>query len=215
MLLWVGPKGIHSVCVCQYHQNAKLLNDALPIDVNYQDVLFKIVFDLQNHNCMLHACDKCPGKEALQEYLKDQLDAHEFDLSDTIKYKQWVHTDRTTLISLEITASDFTDIMCESFNNLTQHHFIAKAQSKALNTFKENIDCSTAIILLDFAENYGFIIQDAVQGPVMGVITNFRMIDHPITITAFFDEMIGDRSYDRSRTPRDRKSLRSRGFSDW
>ena len=56
------------------------------------------------------------------------------------------------------------DTICDSFNNLTQHHFIAKSQSEALKLFKEVIDCTTAIILLDFAENYGFIVQDAVQG---------------------------------------------------
>ena len=160
----VGPKGTHSVCVCQYHQNAKLLLAALPFNIYYRDLLSKVVCDLQNRDCMLHACEKCPGKEALQEYIKNQLDTLEIDHDDTIKYKQWVHIDRTTLTTLESTIKDLLDNICESFNNLTQHHFIAKSQSEALKIFKEIINCTVAIILLDFAENYGFIVQDAVQG---------------------------------------------------
>lgn len=113
---------------------------------------------------MLHTCDMSPEKQALQEYLSCLFGTHEFDCSETIKYKQWVHTDRTTLVSLESDAGDFIDTICESFSKLTQHHFIAKAQTDALNTFKGKLDPSEAIILLDFAENYAFIIQDAVQG---------------------------------------------------
>ena len=50
---------------------------------------------------MLHACDKCPGQEVLEDYVKSQFDILELDLLDNIKYKQWVHTDRTTLITIE------------------------------------------------------------------------------------------------------------------
>ena len=35
----VGPKGTHSVCVCQYHQNAKLLVAALPVNTDYKILL--------------------------------------------------------------------------------------------------------------------------------------------------------------------------------
>jgi hypothetical protein len=132
----VGPKGTHSVCVCQHHQNAKQLLAALPVkNVTYQEVLSKIVCDLQNRDCMLHACEQCPGKDALKEYLNNELDSHEYDLGDSVKYKQWMHTDRTTLfISLECTAGDFVDLVCDTFCNLAPYHFITKCQSVALNT---------------------------------------------------------------------------------
>ena len=48
-----------------------------------------------------------------EKYHKGQLETNEFDLDDTIKYKQWEYTDRTKLISLESTAADFIDIMCD------------------------------------------------------------------------------------------------------
>ena len=45
---------------------------------------------------------------------------------------------------------------------LREHHFIAKAQLDYLRTRKENLQQDEAIILLDFAENYLFVIQDVV-----------------------------------------------------
>ncbi|GBN70056.1 hypothetical protein AVEN_138700-1 [Araneus ventricosus] len=48
--------------------------------------------------------------------------------------------------------------------NLTKHHFIAKSQSKYLKDMKLNIPQEECIVLLDFSENYSFIVQDAIQG---------------------------------------------------
>ena len=41
---------------------------------------------------------------------------------------------------------------------------VAKSQSSYLHTLKENLPEDTAIVLLDFPENYSFLIQDAIQG---------------------------------------------------
>lgn len=62
----------------------------------------------------------------------------EFDLSDTINYKQWVHADRATFALLENTVVSFIDFICESFDNLIQYHFIAKFQFEVLKTLKDN-----------------------------------------------------------------------------
>ena len=47
---------------------------------------------------------------------------------------------------------------------LCEHYCITKAQSDYLRTRKENLQQDKAITLLDFANNYSFVIQDAVQG---------------------------------------------------
>ena len=44
------------------------------------------------------------------------------------------------------------------------NHFISKAQSALLKSTRETLMPGTAIILMDFAENYSFVVQDAVQG---------------------------------------------------
>ena len=48
--------------------------------------------------------------------------------------------------------------------DLYHHHFIKDSQASYLRDSKENLDNKTCIILMDFAENYSFIIQDAMQG---------------------------------------------------
>ena len=47
---------------------------------------------------------------------------------------------------------------------LSVGHFIVEAQSSYLRTWKENLKQEEVTILLDFAEKYSFVIQDAVQG---------------------------------------------------
>ncbi len=48
--------------------------------------------------------------------------------------------------------------------NLSSHHFVAKHQSEHLKSLKTNLKPAELIILMDVAENYSFIVQDASQG---------------------------------------------------
>ena len=54
--------------------------------------------------------------------------------------------------------------VCDTFDGLRQHHYIAKSQPGHLWSLKEDLPDDAAIFLLDFAENYAFIVQDAVLG---------------------------------------------------
>ena len=56
----------------------------------------------------------------------------------------------------------FLDIICEQFYTLKEHHFIAKSHSAFHSLCKENLAGDTVIILVDFAEYYSVIVQDAV-----------------------------------------------------
>ena len=63
-----------------------------------------------------------------------------------------------------LTVEEFVKEMCNKFNKLRAHHFIAKAQSAYLSELKEKLSSNQAIILLDFTENYSFIGQGSAQG---------------------------------------------------
>ena len=161
----VGARGTHSVCVCQSHQNTKLLLSVLPgPNVHYIDIIRQTVCDIENHDCMLHRCQKCPGKELLAEFLDGVFKDHDLDGEDVLVFKQWVHTDRTSLVTIQETVNGYIDKLCMAVHDLAPHHYIAKSQASYLRHLKETIPENEAIILLDFAENYSFIIQDAVQG---------------------------------------------------
>ena len=51
------------------------------------------------------------------------------NMIDTIQYKQWVSTDRSTLETITKPAYEFVESFCEQLKLLFNHSFIAKQQS--------------------------------------------------------------------------------------
>jgi len=100
-------------------------------------------------------------RSSIYTLLTDQLD---MDDDDTVTFSQWTHTDRTTIVARQESVSDFIDILCNQFDKLTSHHFTARSQAAYLSASKESLGEDTVLILLDFAENYSFIVQDSIQG---------------------------------------------------
>ena len=84
-------------------------------------------------------------------------------LEDEVTYKMWDSTDRTEMITLVSTLDEFYDVLCEKIDNLTTHSFTAKSQGGYLKSLKETLAEDTAIVTLDFAENYQYVYQHEVQ----------------------------------------------------
>ena len=158
----VTSSGMHNICVCIIHQNVKLMLAATSINVDYKELVAKAVCNTNLKDCMLHRCEECLGEDGVQNYLKDIFKDH--DPEELIVFKQWIHTDRDTLDTKQLSVHDYINDLSSKLWNLSTHHYIAKEQSKHLRTLKENLECNVVIILMDFAENYSFVVQDAVQG---------------------------------------------------
>jgi hypothetical protein len=173
----IGASGTHSVCVCTYHQNVILLLNAIKIDKTYHELIEMIVCDRDSKECMVHRCSHCPGIEPLKAFLtkalirneSDDSNADSSDNSDSendesddpeITFNQWSSTDRAELIKQTTSLSDFIEILSDKLNKITVHSFIAKAQGSYLKQQKENLDEKDVIVLVDFAENYKFLVQD-------------------------------------------------------
>jgi len=73
-----------------------------------------------------------------------------------IVFKQWVNTDRTTLVTQQCSIEDFIETLVKMIDSFTVHHFVSKHQSSHLSTVKDQLIPGTCIIILDFAENYSF-----------------------------------------------------------
>ena len=58
---------------------------------------------------------------------------------------------------------DFIDLLAEKVDALTAHSFTAKAQSAYLKQRKAELPDNTVLAILDFAENYEYVIQHEVQ----------------------------------------------------
>ena len=161
----VNSSGSHSVCVCSIHQNTKLIADSFSAIISerysYKDLMSYIVCDIEDKNCMMHRCDKCPGKSSLKKFIEEKF--QEINFEDEISYKQWESTDRTILRTITSSCDEFIDALIYEVDKLTKHSFISRSQAQYLKKLKKEIDGSTCIVLLDFAENYHYVIQDEVQ----------------------------------------------------
>lgn len=175
----VSSSGSHNVCVCVIHQNTKLMIAALPVEQNFEckQLISHIVCNKESKECMLHRCENCPGKSALKNFLQKQI--VDYDCDTFITFKQWVHTDRTTIIAQQLLIDDYLSELVDKVDALTAHDFIAKHQAAYLQNLKSELTEERAIVLLDFAENYSFIVQDAVQGFYWD---NSQATLHPFTV---------------------------------
>lgn len=158
----VGASGMHSVCVCTVHQNVKLMLQSANIKDDYKMLIEKAVCDLSAKDCMLHRCQNCPGEDAVKVYLEEIF--QDWDAEESIEFKQWVHTDHETLETNVLTVENFIEKLSSKIWKLTGHHFVAKHQSEYLKSLKTDLKETELIVLMDFAENYSFVVQDAAQG---------------------------------------------------
>lgn len=157
----VGAAGSHSVCVCTMHQNIKLMLFSSPVSLDYKALMEKMVCDIESKECMLHRCEDCAGKEGILEYMTNAF--CELDPDESVEFKQWVHTDRDTIETRQLPLDEFISELSEKIFNLTSHHYTAKHQSAYLRLSKEGLTKEKLVILMDFAENYSFVVQDAIQ----------------------------------------------------
>lgn len=163
-----GSSGTHTVCVCIYHQNVKLMFKALhdrhvtwDSVTSYHDLFLKIVCKNPSEKCFLKKCQECPGPDNLSSELNSIFFNSEIE---SLKFKQWRQADRCTMDQVEVECQEFVDEFVEKVNDLLPHNFIADQQSNYLKYLKENLTSSECIIICDFSENLSFVVQDAVQG---------------------------------------------------
>jgi hypothetical protein len=155
-----GSSGTHSVCVCLYHQNIKLMIGGAKLNIDYKELLDLLVCDINNYNCMMSLCKECPGKETALEMLKES----EEEMPDNVTFKQWVTTDRAEMLTLVMPQEEYFETLIEKLENLKSHHYVSKIQSKFLKEQKEILTDTKCIVLADFAENFTFMVQDVIQG---------------------------------------------------
>lgn len=184
-----GASGTHSVCVCFYHQNIKLLLYAIDPKLNYRDVLSEIVCDVNDCECMTGECLTCKKDE---DEMKTCLHGAIFsssviDPDDEITYKQWTQTDRSDLLTHISTFGEFFELLAEKFKNLLPHHYIARKQCDFLKERKINLDAKTAVVQVDFSENHSFVIQDEVQSHYW---TKKSCTVHPVIIYIKSDDLL-------------------------
>lgn len=165
--VFAGSPGTHSVCVCKYHENVKLLIEGAdfksldPSLTTYLDILECALCNPPSATCYLEGCcSKCPGLENLQEHLLDLLSENGIE---EIVYKQWSAVDRSSLETYTKEISPFMETLVHQMKELLPHHFVSKMQAKYLRELKEDLKPGEVVTIADFSENMTFIIQGSIQ----------------------------------------------------
>lgn len=160
-----GDPGSHKICVCDQHQNVKLKLSALSRKLKYRDILHGAVCDIDDEKCMTKECKSCPGKLGVEKTFENIVNELDIELKKgQMKYKNWI--EKGTAATLENFTADsdqFITQLYEDIDYLTLHHFIADTQKRYFSDCKSNLAFDTCIILMDFSENYSFIIQQSIQ----------------------------------------------------
>lgn len=182
--LLAGQPGTLKVCTCIYHQNFKLKMNALKsvniLDPNlhYDDLIKMIICDnsFENFDCRLNNCFNCPSLETLQKMLATQ--AEENGVAE-IKFKSWAKVDRYQIETFTQKIDVFIEFFLDDLQQLNKHSFVARKQTEYYNKIKENLNPGEFLAVLDFSENFSFLVQDAIQGFHW---TNSQCTLHPIGI---------------------------------
>ena len=74
--------------------------------------------------------------------------------SENIHFRQRQTVDRVTLRTLELSRSEFIDMLADKIIDLRQHHFVCGTQTAYLKQLKDNLPLEECILLCDFAEKY-------------------------------------------------------------
>ena len=170
---------MHRVCICVEHQNVKLMMNALPTKIDYKTLLEMISCNIENRNCMLRSCELCPSLDILESHLIHLFRSNDYDENSLVKYREWLQTDTTDLHIHNIELLEFINILINKLDKIKAHYFITQFQSSYLKSIKDNLDEKTAIVLLDYSENYSFIYQDAIQSVHW---ENVQTTVHPIAV---------------------------------
>lgn len=129
--------------------------------VTVNHLMAATVCSMESPECMLRLCSNCPDKGAVEEMVKACCE--HLDANDTIVHQQWVSTDKPTLLTVQSEPEDFVEKLVDMAVALTSHHFTAKMQSQFLKSSKASLKPGEILVIMDFSENYSFIVQDAAQ----------------------------------------------------
>ncbi|KAJ8672443.1 hypothetical protein QAD02_003702 [Eretmocerus hayati] len=181
-----GDPGTHTICVCAQHENVKLKVYALHANVTYRDLMAEVVCDIDNPHCMLQQCQKCPGVNGALQFLSTRV---QHEATKQIKFQTWSTkgangSGKSSAMSLQTKTeafSEFIQTLSQDVVRLVTHHFIAENQKEFLAYCKQNLDAFTIIVLMDFAENYAFVIQRSVQAWYFNN-TNTQATVHPMVV---------------------------------
>ena len=88
-----------------------------------------------------------------------------YTIDSTVKYKKWISTGRSQLFDNVDDVQYFIDSLIESFfqDEVSLCFKKQNASSKGFKVRKQSLKEGEAVLVLNFGENYSFLVQDVAQ----------------------------------------------------
>ena len=186
-LLWKIIKREHHIsfqqdipnesCCCEYCENIIFLLKGIKkaaidhssslkesmMEIESGNLLKKIVCSIENEKCIDGICEGCPGIAGIQEIMDD------IDSISELCFFKWISGDKYP------EKKDFfvsgKEVAAELKNQLQiyrRHTFNNRRQHMALRLMKENLPADSAVMQVDFSENYENMQKRSIQSAYFG-----------------------------------------------
>jgi len=153
----------HNVCVCVKHANFLFLIEALSPFINLKKTttsVFEAFLEIMCCKIDREECMKSDCKECRYD-VKTVMNCDDYSMMT--KLKQWEKKDTLQVYeqinTLEMVTKELNETLC----NFKLHFFVKRRQSEYFEELKKNVRGDTAVLQMDFAENYSIILQDEIQ----------------------------------------------------
>jgi len=157
----------HNVCVCRYHANFDFLVEAVhkiipSFPATCKILLEKVCCSFDSDNCRSNSCFKC---EKDLNYAFMPLKYSFLSNEIVIKWKKWTDVEkRVEIQEKEGTLADAVKEMEDQLSYFKTHCYVKSIQEKYFDTQKQLVsEKRTAVIQIDFAENYSLTSQNEIQ----------------------------------------------------
>ncbi|CAF1368187.1 unnamed protein product [Rotaria sp. Silwood1] len=165
---WIKTTTPHDSCVCEHHQNPELLLNVMNRLISFRLTLSSLVEMMVCQNstvdCFLRQCSTCNTKMP-SIYFIELLQINGTNEDDDITWVLWEKNEKKTELQRHTTSiSTLLDKLDCLWNKFLIHYFVTIEQREYIKQIKLiSSEHGTAIVQLDFAENFCLFSQSAVQ----------------------------------------------------
>lgn len=157
----------HNVCVCVHHANFNFLVEAIRMVVknfpkSSKQLLNVLCCQLDNSDCMNGLCQHCEND------IEFALLPLNVSLESPITWKSWQNIGRPQVVDISGSLSSALDSLQESLQKFKVHCFVKIIQERVFEEEKAQLTEGSAVVQIDFAENYACISQDEIQSAHWG-----------------------------------------------
>lgn len=149
----------HNVCVCEYHENIRLILIALKEFTNLpgdlQQFTDKMVCEEFAKQCASRECVAC--KDNLNSFAPPE------DREDLVKFYQWQTNDKTEKVEITCSLQEAFHTLEQQLRSFLIHVFVKRKQAERMKKVKEAVDGSKILLQVDFSENASLQSQNEIQ----------------------------------------------------